>query len=884
MASTAAVPVENVSVKPSFAKVAASTYKPIPNMKDSTPNAHRSPPSPKLHIQPTPMTGSGADAAHHLHNNDSARGPQETSCSTDSRTGQWANMTGKQVTSEPGSKDQDVEKPPPSIALVKSLETDDNTTQLSSSDGSVKLPSLDGKSVASATTFALDEKESIRPDDSASLRAVEEEDVISPPDSVATGSRVGSDSGVARAFRDQLHEISAIGPIPPRGAPPGRFQTPNVGGTHVLFDPAAPTDAARPVSQPLVNGAINAAQPPAIPDEKLIEALESPRDRLFVLKLEQDFIDFVKDSNESELSLPNCNTFYRMLTHRLADYYLLGHVVDDSMTAVKISKTSYCRIPPPLSALPVHSKIAATPPSDLPARKIMRRGGEKSGTNTNANSENPSKTTSEAGGGSSDGGDEGKDKSALTREEREARYKEARQRIFGAAEAEENESTAAAAGLNEETDISRSSSASGKKKGKKQRNYDDDGFEARSRFNVFYPQPYSPPAYTGDPAAAYYGQYPPVTMQTPQQFPTMGPTASPAAYTGAYPTMHQESQAQYGWPNQGFQSGNVPASYPNYTGAAPTGYDLSAEFQRGMSFQTSPMPSQVTPKMSVPTMASYQESYRQQTMPMNQQWPQAPQQHGFPMNPQFGQNNLNDRPMSASGQVPVPGAYPYGQFPNAGFNGGKNRSQHPLPGSFNRQQFNPQSQAFVPTHRNGSFPMQQQIMQSNMQQMQHQSTNGYGSYPVPVPMGNQIQMANQLPMMNQMQRPSPPSTQPVSFNAPRVPQSSNSTPSKPSGQGISHPLPQPVAMSASSQTTSTQSSNSSVPLQSSIAKWGVPSHLPPKPPPPAQPPKFALPGHGFAAVPRPVNNMPQSFPMNGSVSVRGGNGIAPSDGVNGRPA
>ncbi|KAF2491152.1 hypothetical protein BU16DRAFT_530705 [Lophium mytilinum] len=574
-----------------------------------------------------------------------------------------------------------------------------------------------------------------------------------------------------------------------------------------------------------------------------------------------------------------------MLTHRLADYYLLGHVVDDSMTAVKISKTSYCRIPPPLSALPVHSKIAATPPSDLPARKIMRRGGEKSGTNTNANSENPSKTTSEAGGGSSDGGDEGKDKSALTREEREARYKEARQRIFGAVEAEENEATAAAAGLNEETDMSRSSSASGKKKGKKQRNYDDDGFEARSRFNVFYPQPFSPPAYTGDPATAYYGQYPPVTMQTPQQFPAMGPTASPAAYNGAYPAMHQDSQPQYGWPNQGFQPSNVPASYNNYTGAIPTGYDLPADFQRSMSFQPPPMPSQVTPKMSVPTMAHYQESYRQQTMP-TQQWPQAPQQHGFQMNAQFSQNNLGDRPMSASGHGPVPGPYPYGQFPSAGFNGAKNRSQHPLPGSFNRQQFNPQSQAFVPTHRNSSFPIQQQSMQSNMQSnVQHQNMNGYSSYPVPVPMGNQMQMASQVPMINQMQRPSPPSTQPSSFNGPRAPQSSNSTPSKPSGQVISHPLPQPIPMSASSQATSTQSTNSSIPPQSSIAKWGVPSHLPPKPPPPAQPqpPKFALPVHNFAAVPRPVN-MPQGFPVNNGVSLRGGNGSAPGDGANGRPA
>jgi hypothetical protein len=32
------------------------------------------------------------------------------------------------------------------------------------------------------------------------------------------------------------------------------------------------------------------------PDEKLIEAMESPKDRIFLLRLEQDVIEFVKDS------------------------------------------------------------------------------------------------------------------------------------------------------------------------------------------------------------------------------------------------------------------------------------------------------------------------------------------------------------------------------------------------------------------------------------------------------------------------------------------------------------------------------------------------------------------------------------------------------------
>lgn len=859
MASMAPVPVEQPQVKPSFAKVAASAYIPqnTKEIASNTRNSSKSPQSP-LHLQNSSSTAFGDGGTHTSHTSDPQREPQETSCNPESRIGHWANVTGHQVVAEPSPKDEDPDKSRPSITLVKSLTTDDSTTQLSSSDGSAKPPSLDGKSVASATTFALDEKESIRPDDSASLRAVEEEDVISPPDSVAAGSRVGSDSGVARAFRDQLHEISVMGPLPQRGAPPGRFQTPNVSSAHGLFEPTAPSDVARPLSQPLTNGMANNGLPhqipiPAVPDEKLVEALESPRDRLFVLKLEQDFIDFVKDSNENELFLPNCNTFYRMLTHRLADYYLLGHVVDDSLTAVKISKTAYCRIPPPLSGLPIPSKIANTPPIDLPARKIMRRGDEvKSGTNTGANSEGPSKTTSEAGGASgSDGGNdaENKDKSAMTREEREARYKEARQRIFGVAEAEETEATDATVS-SEEKDVSRSSSASGKKKTKKQRNYDDDGFEARSRFNVVYPPQYTVPGFSGDTNAVYYGGYPGAIQN--QQYTAMGPNVSPtASYSGNFPVMMpQEAQPQYAWTGQNFQTGNGAMNYPNYNASVPNGYDLSTDFQRGMqSFQSTSMPSQVTPKIGTPPIATYGETFRPQNMPMNQGWPQMAHQPSYPMNQSpYMQSGHGDRPISASGPGPVSTPYAYGQFPNPGFSTGKpNRNQHPLPGSFNRQQFNPQSQAFVPGGRNGPF-----TMQPNMQPMPQQGMNGYGNF--------------------QMPRPSPPSSHPPTFSSPRVPQNSNSVPPKVTNHGISHPLPQPVSSHPTSAPPNTaQSGNPSVPAQSSIAKWGTPAHLPPKPPPPAQS-KFTLPGHNFSQVARLPGTMTSGFSPAVLPQVRGGGG------------
>lgn len=219
--------------------------------------------------------------------------------STAARTGEWTDAA---VQSAAPSSDikEDVTTGtdrPQSIALVKVAAAEDSSTQVSSSDGSGKPPSIDGKSVASANTFALDEKESLRPDDSASLRAVEEEDVASPPDSVVADSRQGSDTGATRAFHDQLREIAVMNPQH-RGVPVGRFPALQ-NGAHALYDPNQVANGARPTSQPAgnivprVNGE---AHPPAIPDDKLLEALNSPRDRLFIVKLEQDFIDFIKET------------------------------------------------------------------------------------------------------------------------------------------------------------------------------------------------------------------------------------------------------------------------------------------------------------------------------------------------------------------------------------------------------------------------------------------------------------------------------------------------------------------------------------------------------------------------------------------------------------
>jgi hypothetical protein len=179
------------------------------------------------------------------------------------------------------------------------LRLEDNQTQVSSS--STKPASLDGKSATSGTTFALDEKESLRPDDSASVKAADEEDLCSGPASGAPSSRVGSEAG-SRAFRDQFHEINErMGPGPHRSYPFSRRgitgieeEAPQLTIDPLVVKVPTPITLQRPETV-LIDVAPFGFEYQE-PDEKLFEALESPKDRMFLLRLEQDVIAFVKDS------------------------------------------------------------------------------------------------------------------------------------------------------------------------------------------------------------------------------------------------------------------------------------------------------------------------------------------------------------------------------------------------------------------------------------------------------------------------------------------------------------------------------------------------------------------------------------------------------------
>ena len=718
--------------------------------------------------------------------------------------------------------------------LVNPMIADEGTTQDSSSSGSGKPPSLDGnKSVASGTTFALDEKESLRPDDSASVKATDDEDAFSPPGSGLPGSRTGSDDGV-RAFRDQLREISCMEPSRQAG-PPQNYAPGNNPPQGVLYiPPHGPGVGIVPGPARVATDSNQSGDLP--PDAKLLEALESPKDRIMVLKLEQDIVDFVKDARESSLKLPQTNAFYRMLAHKLADYYMLGHIVDESTMAVRIFKTPNCRLPPPLTGIATPSTAASTPPPAGAQMKILRRGVDNSGPAIVNGSNMTSKTASENGESGND--DDKRPKAPATREEREARYEAARKRIMGSARPSESPEEPV------EMDNSRSSSAVAKKGRRKQRADSDDDFEARS---AYYPTPLA----SNGATPTSYG-FPNIIDAQSQQYqpPTFSNRDTMANY-------HQYGvPANHVWPNETF---NPNHSTSNWTQNPTSGYDLPSEFQRTMAFQSPPMamhPSNMQPPFS----AHYQQQFVGTTRAYPQQ---SSYMHGYPQpaGPSYQQGYPNRSPSSSSAYQESQD-YQFGQLPSQTFPGRPpSKLEHPLPGSYKGKYFNPQSQSFVPGQNNGTnFP----------------------TFTPQAPAGSHVAYGGTYGASSplQWQTPAPAQHSAVSPIAP------GSTPARTPNQPMTHPLPQPVfarqpspnvplpAKPEATPPKSTENNNNgpsnvtSTPTtqgQSSIAKWGTPASLPAKPPPSAEP----WPPSGSARTQSGMPSVGSMPPPSGGLGISG---------------
>ncbi|KAI5784661.1 hypothetical protein EDC01DRAFT_631971 [Geopyxis carbonaria] len=165
------------------------------------------------------------------------------------------------------------------------------------------------------------------------------------------------------------------------------------------------------------------------PDPRLMDALANPRDRLFVIRLEKDLIDFVNEKSCDVFDMPQINSYHRLLAHKMAEYYRLTHVADVTGGSVRMFRGQAARIPPTQlcdwpTSIPEQAQQKPVPGPAKSAVKIMRR------TPSDKGSPRHSTTASKAGSeASSDHGDSSTS-AKTSREEREAAYQEARARIF----------------------------------------------------------------------------------------------------------------------------------------------------------------------------------------------------------------------------------------------------------------------------------------------------------------------------------------------------------------------------------------------------------------------------------------------------------------------
>ncbi|KAJ5935894.1 hypothetical protein N7454_005192 [Penicillium verhagenii] len=684
---------------------------------------------------------------------------------------------------------------------------DDDRTHLSTS--STKMTNFDSKSLASVTTFAMDEKDSVRPDDSASVQAIDEEESLSGLASGAPNSVTGSEAG-GRGYRDQFRDGNGQRP---RGILPVSSPLYN-GGIQRTVGTIPPDSVSNNFVIPVDPGCIpdNPALHsfPLEPDEKLLEAMKSPKDRLMILQLEDKIRCFIQDDSEQSLELPPSNAFGRLLAHRLGDYYHLTHFVDNNVTSVRLHRTPFCRLPMPLSE--IHAASNTTPPPTLPAMKIMRRNdGERSYNegSVGASSSVPSKAPSEAGDGQdsgSSGESPAKDRLALTREEREAKYNQARERIFR--DFPDSAKSDPASG-DSNPNMSRSSSTTGRKKNSRQRTPHDDGFEARSQFNAYYPgAPYNNGSaqYGGGANDASYnnqvpylvgpGVPPPIGGFAPSGGNNMPYPANMGANMGGNMGVNNVPQYPIGMspqmPSNGsWQGGNMPqqSPFPGYASMNQPGMmSQQSSTKSSPAMSNYAIPQQSTPYQQSPAWngQSYQGNYQQvphhQGLQQQAPHPRAQAPVHWPQYP------------VAQSMTPNMASYPYAQYPGQHLNPSlQNPNSSPMSGNMARSHFNPQTRSFVP----GGAP------------------------------------ATRHPMAPY-------------HNGPPAPQ----------GQWTGYPDP------AFNRNQARPSNSIS---RDSIAKWGTPSHLPPKPPPSEIPSEFDL---KHRAGPNAISTSP-SYP-NGMVGAKNG--------------
>jgi hypothetical protein len=226
------------------------------------------------------------------------------------------------------------------------------------------------------------------------------------------------------------HTIATRAPgsisIAPRPSTPGDVDgaTQAMQGLRLLQPPVASDDGGNYESSGPVGTATASAHGPL--DPVLVAGLENARERLTLLKFEDQIVRFLRNPREPHLNFPPLSSYHRLIVHRLAQRCSLEHQTADynpyensSARVVTLFKTPQSTVPRVLLIdLSPDRQTPAITPASAPRIMMRKRSAPRPGAN---------------------GGRGNADKATPSLQDRERAYAEARARIFG----EENTNTAA---------------------------------------------------------------------------------------------------------------------------------------------------------------------------------------------------------------------------------------------------------------------------------------------------------------------------------------------------------------------------------------------------------------------------------------------------------
>lgn len=176
-------------------------------------------------------------------------------------------------------------------------------------------------------------------------------------------------------------------------------------------------------------------------DDVLFGALNDSKNRMFVLRLEQTILRFLHTIQQQSIELDPMNSFYRLLAHKLADYYNIGHTSNLEGTSVVVYKLA--EMHPPSIRLcdidvgsptvdddeqPLKSEEPVKKKPLLLKKRPPRPSGEHPNELTTPNA--PDQATSESEKPEDTSGSVTPTSRLAPLEAREAAYQEARARIF----------------------------------------------------------------------------------------------------------------------------------------------------------------------------------------------------------------------------------------------------------------------------------------------------------------------------------------------------------------------------------------------------------------------------------------------------------------------